>query len=101
MDAPQYVFADGNTGKYIFKVNGRELSTNKTIVGEREILRRAKDAGAVPYEPENYFLLGNNRKYKKGEYINIIEATSFIAIPNTPTMVGKILRGEPHFSGKK
>ena len=72
---------------FIFKVNGVEIQTDNQFLLAKEILKLAKEKGAIPGDPEDYILQGDKGKYKQDDNVNLKEDNLFIAIPNKPTPV--------------
>ena len=75
---------------YLIQVNGVEIKveTDKDkAVTAGDILEAAKREGAIPGNPEDYILKGENREYAWDETVNVADDKDFIAIPNTPTPV--------------
>ena len=72
---------------FAFKVNGVEIYHDNHEFSAEEILKLAKEKGAIPREPKDYILQGEKGKYKPDEQINLKEDALFIAIPNQPTPV--------------
>ena len=70
-----------------FKVNGIEIWTAVNELTSLDILKLAKEKGAIPGEPELYILQGDKGKYKHDEQVNLEEDNQFITIPDRPTPV--------------
>ncbi|MXX14821.1 MAG: hypothetical protein F4Z86_15480 [Gemmatimonadetes bacterium] len=72
----------------IFKVNGEEIYADHESLLAEEVLKLAKEKGAIPGNPEDYILQGDKGKYKgDDDRVNLEEDNLFIAIPNKPTPV--------------
>ena len=71
----------------VFKVNGVEIHTDQESLSAEEILKLAKEKGAIPGNPEDYILQGDKGEYKRDDLVNLKEDNLFIAIPNKPTPV--------------
>lgn len=72
---------------FVFKVNGVEIYTDHESLSAEEILKLAKEKGAIPGNPEDYILQGDKGEYKRDDRVNLKEDNLFIAIPNKPTLV--------------
>ena len=72
---------------FTFKVNGEEIYTDHKSLLAKEILKLAKEKGAIPGNPEDYILQGDKGKYKGDDRVNLKEDNQFITIPNKPTQV--------------
>lgn len=72
---------------FTFKVNGVEIPNERETLLAEEILKLAKDKGAIPGNPDDYILQGDKGKYKPDDMVNLAEDNLFIAIPNKPTPV--------------
>ena len=70
-----------------FKVNGVEIYTDHESLLAEEILKLAKEKGAIPGNPDEYILQGDKGEYKGDDLVNLKEDNLFIAIPNKPTPV--------------
>ena len=70
-----------------FKVNGVEIYTDHESLLAKEILKLAKEKGAIPGNPDDYILQGDKGEYKGDDRVNLKEDNLFIAIPNKPTPV--------------
>lgn len=73
--------------KYEFKVNGDEFTTDKADPTALDILRIAKQGGAIPNNPEDYILKGDKGEYRGSDRVNLAEDNVFIAVPSGPTPV--------------
>ena len=71
----------------VFKVNGVEIRTDRESLSAEEILKLAKEKGAIPGNPEDYILQGDKGVYKRADHVDLKEDNLFIAIPNKPTPV--------------
>ncbi len=71
----------------VFKVNGVEIHTDHESLSAEEILKLAKEKGAIPGNPEDYILQGDKGVYKGTDHVDLKEDNLFIAIPNKPTPV--------------
>ena len=72
---------------YAFKVNGVEIHTDHESLLAKEILKLAKEKGAIPGNPEDYILKGDKGEYRGDDRVNLEEDNQFIAIPDKPTPV--------------
>lgn len=72
---------------FTFKVNGEEIYTDHESLLAEEILKLAKEKGAIPGNPEDYILQGDKGKYKGDDSVNLKEDNQFITILNKPTQV--------------
>ena len=72
---------------FTFKVNGEEIYTDHESLLAEEILKLAKEKGAILGTPEEYILQGDKGKYKGDDRINLKEDNQFITIPDKPTQV--------------
>lgn len=72
---------------FTLKVNGVEIYTDHESLLAEEILKLAKEKGAIPGNPDEYILQGDKGKYKGDDLVNLKEDNLFIAIPNKPTPV--------------
>ena len=72
---------------FTFKVNGVEIYTDHESLLAKEILKLAKEKGAIPGNPEDYILQGDKGKYAGNDRVNLKEDNLFIAIPDKPTQV--------------
>ena len=75
------------TGKYEFKVNGIEFTTEKPDPTASEILTIAKQGGAIPNDPEGYILRGDKGDYQGNAQVDLAEDNVFITVPTGPTPV--------------
>lgn len=76
-----------NQSSYEFKVNGVQITTKFRILLARVILDLAKKHGAMPGDPEGYFLQGEKGRYDPDDSVDLAEDSIFITIPNVPTQV--------------
>ena len=76
---------------FTFKVNGVQIDTPHQKLVALDILKLAKEKGAIPGKPEEYILQGDKGpdkgKYKADDWVDLSEDNLFIAIPNKPTPV--------------
>lgn len=71
-----------------FKVNGVTITTPHHKLVARDVLKLAKDKGAIPGKPDNYILKGKiNREYKRDDWVDLDEDNEHITIPNQSTPV--------------
>lgn len=70
-----------------FKVNGVEIYTDHQSLLVKEILKLAKEKGAIPGNPEDYILQGDKRMYRQDDQVDLKEDNLFIAIPDKPVQV--------------
>lgn len=77
------------TGKYEFKVNGFEFTTENRQLTASEILAIAIDGKAVanPKAAEGYILQGDKGKYQGSAQVDLTVDNVFITIPTGPTPV--------------
>ena len=73
--------------KFIIKVNGEEIITDRQELKAGEILELAKQHGAIPGKPEEYVLRGEKQEYGWDDRVDVAQDKIFIAILNTPTQV--------------
>lgn len=77
-----------NKGNCCFKVNGVTITTPHHKLVARDVLKLAKDKGAIPGKPDNYILKGKiNREYKRDDWVDLDEDNEHITIPNQSTPV--------------
>ena len=72
-------------GKYGFKVNGLEFTTEKADPTALEILDIAKRGGAVSDNPAEYILKGEKAEYRGDERVDLAVDNVFITVPAGPT----------------
>ena len=72
---------------FSFKVNGVEIHTDHQTLLAIEILKLAKEKGAIPGNPEDYILQGDKGKYDGNDPVDLKEDNLFIAVSNKPTPV--------------
>lgn len=72
---------------FAFKVNGIEMSSPQEKLFASEVLKLAKQNGAIPGKPEDYILQGEKGKYKNDDLVNLEQDDQFITIPDKPTPV--------------
>ncbi len=71
-----------------FKVNGIQIEVESEKLTVLDILELAKEKGAIPGDPKDYFLQGDKGKYEdQNALIDLNEDNQFITIPNRPTQV--------------
>ena len=73
--------------EFTFKVNGVQIDTPHQKLVAQDILKLAKEKGAIPGNPEEYILQGDKGKYKADDWVDLSEDNLFIAITNKPTQV--------------
>ena len=69
----------------LIKVDDGKVDDGK--VRADEILRLAKQYGAMPGNPDDYQLQGEQRLYKADDWVDLREDKQFITIPIGPTDV--------------
>ena len=69
------------------EVNGFEIEVSERKLTAHQILELAKKKGAMPGDPDGYFLQGDKSKYGQNDEVDLMEDHSFITIPNKPTPV--------------
>lgn len=69
------------------KVNGIQIDNKHQKLTAEEILKLAKDKGAMPGKPEDYELQGDKGVYKADELVDLAEDNVFITLPTAPTPV--------------
>lgn len=74
-------------GIFPFKVNGVEIQTTQLRVVALDILALAKDAGAMPGDPEEYILQGEKGQHGQEVWVDLLEDNEFITIRSTATQV--------------
>ena len=72
---------------FTLKVNGEEIYTDHESLLAQEILKLAKEKGAIPGNPEDYILKGDKGEYKGNDRVNLKEDNQFITIPDKSTPV--------------
>ena len=72
---------------YPIQVNGVEIEIHEKEIAAVRILELAKDLGAIPGDPNEYILKGDDREYQSGDIVDVSTDKFFIAIPITPTPV--------------
>lgn len=70
-----------------FKVNGVEIETSHRELSAHEILKLAKNKGAIPGDPDGYTLQGEKGKYGPDDRIDLEEDNLFLTIPTGSTQV--------------
>lgn len=74
-------------GKFTFKVNGEQFQSPHQKLVALDILKLAKDKGAIPGNPEEYLLQGDKKQYKPDEWVDLEVDNVFITVPNKSTPV--------------
>ena len=74
---------------FVMKVNGIEISTDHRFLLAIDILRLAKEKGAIPGKPEDYLLKGDKGTYNSDDRVDLAEDNLFITIPDKPTPVAE------------
>ena len=69
------------------KVNGIQFEVKSRELAAREILKLAKERGAVPGNPEEYELQGDKGRYGPADLVDLEEDNIFITLPTAPTQV--------------
>lgn len=79
---------------FAFTVNGDEIKTEHEKLIAADILRLAKDAGAIPANPDNYQLetVEGNNKFKQEDWVDLREFKEFITVPTGKTDVAKVVQ---------
>lgn len=72
---------------FAFKVNGIEMFSPQKDLSAGEILKLAKEKGAIPGKPEDYILQGEKDKYENDDLVDLEQDNQSITIPNRPTPV--------------
>lgn len=72
---------------FTFKVNGVQIETSHEKLIALDILKLAKEKGAIPGKPEEYVLQGDKGQYKADDWVNLNEDNVLITIPNKSTQV--------------
>ena len=73
-----------------YKVNGRELKSQKQEIAAGEILEKAAKEGAIPGNPCDYdlkSLIIDDKVYAWKEKVDLSKDNEFITLPNSPTTV--------------
>ena len=70
-----------------FKINGIEIETDRQELTALDILKLAKEKGAIPGDPEKYILQGDKGKYNINDLVNLKEDNQFLSILAGPTPV--------------
>ena len=77
-----------NTGEtHTFQINGVKIQSSHEKLVALDILKLAKDKGAIPGKPGDYILQGKETQYKSDDWVNLDEDNEFISIPITSTHV--------------
>lgn len=79
------------TGGYDLKVNGIEIHTNHQTLTAGAILILALEHRAIVGKPDDYLLQGIKRTYRPDEVVDLLEDDQFIAVPNKPTPVARLV----------
>ncbi len=72
---------------FTFKVNGDQFHIDRQLLTASDILRLAKEKGAIPEDPTDYILEGDKGQYEGNDQIDLAEDNVFVAILNKPTPV--------------
>ena len=72
---------------YPYVVNGTELVSSVPKLLALDILTAAKNAGAIPLKPEDYFLKSDQNLYKTHDSVDLEVDNSFITVPQGSTQV--------------
>ena len=72
---------------YPIQVNGVEIEIHEKEIAALRILELARERGAIPGDPGEYILKGEDREYQSGDTVDVSTDKFFIAIPITPTPV--------------
>ena len=73
---------------FAFTVNGILLESKAEKLVASDILKMARDAGAI--QPTGDYLLqvsGQQQDFQAGDWVDLTQFTKFLAIPNSPTPV--------------
>ena len=76
---------------YDLKVNGIQIRTNHQTLTAGAILILALEHHAIVGKPEQYLLQGTKRTYGPDEVVDLLQDDQFIAVPNKPTPVARLL----------
>ncbi len=81
--------AEDNKGECSFTVNGVTIKTPHHKLVAQDILKLARDKGAIPEKPGDYILQGkkDNRQYKLDDWVDMDEDNECITIPDQSTPV--------------
>ena len=79
--------AEADKENFEFKVNGLQIAATQQSVKAQYILELAKQAGAMPGNPEDYILQGDKGEYGWDDWVDLLEDNIFITILNTSTQV--------------
>lgn len=74
-------------GKFEFKVNGYEFTTDKPDSTALDILDIAKRGGAIPNNPAEYILRGDKGDYRGNDRVDLAEDNVFITVPAGSTPI--------------
>ena len=80
------------TDNFSFTVNDTELKTQHEKLIAADILELAKQAGAIPNNPEFYFLetADEKHRFKNDDWVDLREYKEFITVPTGKTDVAVI-----------
>ena len=80
------------TDTYSITVNDTEIKTQHEKLIAADILKLAKQAGAIPNKPETYFLetADETHRFKNEDWVNLQEYKNFITVPTGKTDVAAI-----------
>ena len=76
-----------NNPPFEVEVNGVQIKLNEEKVLAIDILKKAKQQGAMPGQPDTYLLQGEKDLYKPEDWVDVSEDKVFITVPNTATDV--------------
>ena len=74
---------------YEIEVNGFQIKLEEEKLLAIDILKIAKQHGAMPGEPDTYLLQGDKKLYKPEDWVDVLEDKVFITVPNTATNVAQ------------
>ena len=72
---------------YEIEVNGFQIKLEAEKLLAIDILKLAKEHGAMPGEPDSYLLQGDKQLYKPEDWVDVLDDKVFITVPNTATDV--------------
>ena len=72
---------------YVLKVNGVQLEFGIRVPTGRAILELAKEHGAIPLDPEKYFLKGDKGTYRLEDRVDLTEDSVFITVVHDATQI--------------
>ena len=78
-------------GKYDFKVNGVQFSTDEQILTASAILALAREKGAIPGDPANYILKGSKQDYHGKDQVDLAQDDLFLTVPTTSTQAANLI----------